>query len=69
MEGIRYYLTPDFSKLLHVNIWLKAYGQIFFSLSLASGVMIGYGSYSCLYLLGLCWDLAVWFFMGGWLGA
>lgn len=45
MEGIRYYLTPDFSKLLHVDIWLKAYGQIFFSLSLASGVMIGYGSY------------------------
>ncbi len=45
MEGIRYYLTPDFSKLGDINIWLKAYGQIFFSLSLASGVMIGYGSY------------------------
>lgn len=45
MDGIRYYLTPDFSKLLHPGIWLRAYGQIFFSLSLASGVMIGYGSY------------------------
>jgi NSS family neurotransmitter:Na+ symporter len=45
MDGIRYYLTPDFSKLTDVNIWLRAYGQIFFSLSLASGVMIGYGSY------------------------
>jgi NSS family neurotransmitter:Na+ symporter len=45
MDGIRYYLTPDFSKLLDVKIWLSAYGQIFFSLSLASGVMIGYGSY------------------------
>ena len=45
MDGIRYYLTPDFSKLLDVKIWLRAYGQIFFSLSLASGVMIGYGSY------------------------
>lgn len=44
-EGIRYYLTPDFSKLKDINIWLRAYGQIFFSLSLASGVMIGYGSY------------------------
>jgi len=45
MDGIRFYLTPDFSKLTDFNIWLRAYGQIFFSLSLASGVMIGYGSY------------------------
>jgi len=45
MDGIRYYLTPDFSKLTDLKIWLRAYGQIFFSLSLASGVMIGYGSY------------------------
>jgi len=44
-DGIAYYLTPDFSKLKDVQIWLRAYGQIFFSLSLASGVMIGYGSY------------------------
>jgi NSS family neurotransmitter:Na+ symporter len=45
MDGIRYYLTPDFGKLAQPGIWLRAYGQIFFSLSLASGVMIGYGSY------------------------
>lgn len=45
IDGIRYYLTPDFSKLADPQIWLRAYGQIFFSLSLASGVMIGYGSY------------------------
>ncbi|MHC4531601.1 MAG: sodium-dependent transporter, partial [Planctomycetota bacterium] len=45
MDGIRYYLTPDFSKLTDIRIWLRAYGQIFFSLSVASGVMIGYGSY------------------------
>ncbi len=45
MDGIRYYLTPDFSRLKDPQIWLRAYGQIFFSLSLASGVMIGYGSY------------------------
>jgi len=44
-EGLRYYLTPDFAKLADPKIWLKAYGQIFFSLSLASGIMIGYGSY------------------------
>jgi len=45
MDGIRYYLTPDFAKLKDIQIWLRAYGQIFFSLSLASGIMIGYGSY------------------------
>ena len=45
IDGIKYYLTPDFAMLLEPKIWLKAYGQIFFSLSLASGVMIGYGSY------------------------
>ena len=45
IEGINYYLTPDFSKLADPGIWLRAYGQIFFTLSLASGVMIGYGSY------------------------
>ena len=45
MEGIRYYLTPDFSKLADPSIWLRAYGQIFFTLSLASGVMIAYGSF------------------------
>ncbi|MFC2171533.1 sodium-dependent transporter [Acidobacteriota bacterium] len=45
MEGIAYYLTPDFSKLFDPQIWLYAYAQVFFSLSLASGVMIAYGSY------------------------
>ncbi len=45
IEGIRYYLTPDFSKLTDPSIWLRAYGQIFFSLSLASGIMIAYGSF------------------------
>ena len=45
MDGIRYYLTPDFSMLADPSIWLRAYGQIFFSLSLASGVMIAYGSF------------------------
>ncbi|MCP4545047.1 MAG: sodium-dependent transporter [bacterium] len=45
IDGISYYLTPDFSRLADPQIWLKAYGQIFFSLSLASGVMIGYGSF------------------------
>ncbi|MBL6989028.1 MAG: sodium-dependent transporter [Bacteriovoracaceae bacterium] len=43
--GLNYYLTPDFAKLLDPGVWLAAYGQIFFSLSLGFGVMIAYASY------------------------
>jgi len=45
MEGISYYLTPDFSRLGDVNVWLAAYAQVFFSLSLAQGIMITYASF------------------------
>jgi NSS family neurotransmitter:Na+ symporter len=45
MEGISYYLTPNFSSLLDVNVWIAAYAQVFFSLSLAQGIMITYASF------------------------
>jgi NSS family neurotransmitter:Na+ symporter len=45
MEGISYYLTPNFSKLGDVNVWLAAYAQVFFSFSLAQGIMITYASF------------------------
>jgi NSS family neurotransmitter:Na+ symporter len=45
IEGVGYYLTPDFSQLLNTNVWLAAYAQIFFSLSLAQGIMITYASF------------------------
>ena len=44
-NGLDFYLRPDFSKLLEPNVWLGAYGQIFFSLTLGFGVMIAYASY------------------------
>lgn len=44
-QGLEYYLKPDFTKIFDVDVWLAAYGQIFFTLSLAQGVMIGYASY------------------------
>jgi NSS family neurotransmitter:Na+ symporter len=40
IDGVSYYLTPDFSKLTDANVWLAAYAQVFFSLSLAQGIMI-----------------------------
>ncbi|UCF12486.1 MAG: sodium-dependent transporter [Thermoplasmatales archaeon] len=45
IEGISYYLTPNFSRLLDVNVWLAAYAQVFFSLGVAQGIMITYASY------------------------
>jgi NSS family neurotransmitter:Na+ symporter len=45
MEGIKFYLTPNFSVLLNPKVWLAAYGQIFFTLSLAMGTLIVYASY------------------------
>ena len=45
MEGISYYLTPNFSRLGDANVWLAAYGQVFFSFSLAQGIMITYASF------------------------
>ncbi|MBU1992419.1 MAG: sodium-dependent transporter [Patescibacteria group bacterium] len=44
-EGVTHYLTADFSVLRNPSVWLAAYGQIFFSLSLGAGLMIAYASY------------------------
>ncbi|GAB4387807.1 MAG: sodium-dependent transporter [Thermodesulfovibrionales bacterium] len=45
MDGVRAYLTPDFSRLADTRVWIDAYSQIFFSLSLGFGIMIAYASY------------------------
>ncbi len=42
--GIVYYLKPDLSKI-SANAFLAALGQLFYSMSLAMGIMITYGSY------------------------
>jgi neurotransmitter:Na+ symporter, NSS family len=44
MEGVKYYLTPDFSKITG-GVILSALGQAFFSLSVGWGILITYGSY------------------------
>lgn len=43
-EGVKYYLMPDFSQF-SVKTVLAAMGQLFYSMSLAMGIMITYGSY------------------------
>ena len=42
--GVKYYLLPDFRNL-SVKTFLAALGQLFYSMSLAMGIMITYGSY------------------------
>ena len=46
MDGLRYYLKPDFSRLMEVKVWLAAAVQIFFSLGPGFGVLITYASYT-----------------------
>lgn len=43
--GIKYYLLPDVSKFSFMTV-CAAVGQIFFSMSLAMGIMVTYGSYT-----------------------
>ncbi len=44
LEGVKYYILPDFSKFSFTTV-LAAMGQLFYSMSLAMGIMITYGSY------------------------
>lgn len=46
MQGISFYVTPDFNALLDPEVWLAAATQIFFTLSVAFGIMIAYASYN-----------------------
>ncbi|WP_137846003.1 sodium-dependent transporter [Microbacterium sp. 2FI] len=44
-EGLNALFTPDWEALANPNVWIAAYSQIFFSLSIAFGIMITYASY------------------------
>ncbi|PFG44837.1 NSS family neurotransmitter:Na+ symporter [Isoptericola jiangsuensis] len=45
VDGLNVLFTPDWSRLGDASVWIAAYGQIFFSLSVAFGIMITYSSY------------------------
>ncbi len=44
IDGLVYYIKPDFSKFSATTV-LAAMGQLFYSMSIAMGIMITYGSY------------------------
>lgn len=45
IDGLNAFFTPDWSVLTDTSVWIAAYGQIFFSLSIGFGIMITYASY------------------------
>jgi len=45
VKGLEYYLEPNWSLLLDPQVWRHAFGQVFFTLSLAFGVMVTYASF------------------------
>ena len=44
LDGVIYYIKPDFSKFTMMTV-VAAMGQLFYSMSLAMGIMITFGSY------------------------
>jgi NSS family neurotransmitter:Na+ symporter len=45
VDGLNALFTPDWGAISDPAVWIAAYGQIFFSLSIAFGIMITYASY------------------------
>jgi NSS family neurotransmitter:Na+ symporter len=43
--GLDEFFHPEFDRLLDAGVWVAAYGQIFFTLSIAYGIMVTYSSY------------------------
>lgn len=46
MDGWKYYLTPDFAALSNPTLWRDIFGQLFFSLSLGLGIIVGYSRHT-----------------------
>ncbi|QEH45128.1 sodium-dependent transporter [Aggregatibacter actinomycetemcomitans] len=44
-KGLDALFSPDWDKLKDPSVWIAAYGQIFFSLSICFGIMVTYASY------------------------
>jgi NSS family neurotransmitter:Na+ symporter len=45
VDGLNAFFTPDWEAIRGPQVWLAAYAQIFFTLSVGFGIMITYGSY------------------------
>ncbi|XP_071149159.1 sodium- and chloride-dependent glycine transporter 1-like [Mytilus edulis] len=46
IDGVKYFLIPEWSKLSDLKVWVAAAGQMFFSLSVSFDGIIMFGSYN-----------------------
>lgn len=46
INGWVYYLKPNFAKLFDPSLWRDVFGQLFFSLSLGLGIIVGYSRHT-----------------------
>ena len=46
MDGIKFYVTPDFKKLADIDVWIAAANQIFYSLGPTFGGLVTLASYN-----------------------
>ena len=45
VDGLNTFFTPNWEQLADPTVWIAAYGHIFFSFSIAFGIMLSYSSY------------------------
>jgi neurotransmitter:Na+ symporter, NSS family len=45
VDGLSALFTPDWGEITNASVWVAAYGQIFFTLSIGFAIMITYASY------------------------
>ncbi|XP_055864533.1 sodium- and chloride-dependent neutral and basic amino acid transporter B(0+)-like [Biomphalaria glabrata] len=46
LDGVKFFIIPDWDKLADIKVWTAAAGQMFFSLSVSFGGIIMFGSYN-----------------------
>ena len=49
LVGVKFYVTPDWGKLLDLQVWVDAASQVFFSLSVSAGGLCAMSSYNSFY--------------------
>lgn len=46
MDGVSFYITPDWSQLLKPAVWGDAASQTFYSFGIACGTLVSFASYN-----------------------